>query len=373
MRDMATTKVLRSLYSRRQLFERVVEFWHDHFNTDMNSEFGGYFKVVDDRQVIRPNALGKFSDLLRAVIGSPGMLTYLTNTLNSAAHPNENLAREMMELHTMGVGSGYTQTDVQEVARCLTGWTTTPVALPGGGLFRFSAADHDNGQKTVLGNVIPPGGGMQDVYTVLNILSHHPATARFIATKLCKWFLEEQPSASVIDSVAATYAQTDGDIKAMIRTVLKPNVLHAAAPKYKRPFHLLTSTIRLVGSQIDDFYPILAALESAGHRQFEWSAPDGFPDRVQYWGGNQLARWNFCTALCENRMPGVRTDASAFFAGLTTADQVVNRINLDMHQGEMSQNDWTLARDFLAAAPLNSARRAATVGLAMSLQSFHWY
>ncbi|MBC7771688.1 MAG: DUF1800 domain-containing protein [Pyrinomonadaceae bacterium] len=373
MRDMSYVRVLRALYSRRQLFERVVEFWHDHFNTDMNSEFGGYYKVVDDRQVMRPNAMGNFPDLLRSVITSPGMLAYLTNTHNFASHPNENLAREMMELHTLGYGSGYSQFDVQEVARCLTGWTVTPTHLPGGGVVYFNAAEHDDYDKIVLGNLIPGGGGMQDLYTVLDILSDHPATARFIATKLCKWFLQEQPLSSVIDAVAATYTRTRGDIKSMIRTILAPNVLYAAAPKYKRPFHLITSAIRLLDSQIDDNYFILSALENTGHRQYEWSSPDGFPDRAQFWGGNQIARWNFCTSLCENRIMGVRTNASRFFSDLTSPEDVVNRINSDMLQGEMSQNDWNLARDFLALDPLSPTRRAATVGLVMTMQSFHWY
>lgn len=374
MRDLASVKVLRSIYSRRQLFERMVEFWTDHFNMDVNLAFGGYFKVVDDREVIRPNALGNFPDFLRAIVISPSMLAYLTNTLNSAGHPNENFAREMLELHTMGVGSGYTQNDVQEVARCFTGWTITPTNLPGtGGLFHFNAKDHDDNDKMVLGTLIPGGGGMQDVYTVVNILSEHPATARFIATKLCKWFLQEQPTASVIDSVAATYTRTRGDIKAMIRTILTPNALYAAAPKYKRPFHLVTSGFRLLESEISDTYFILFALEHAGHMPYQWGSPDGYPDRVTYWGGNHIARWNFCTALGENQLLGIQTDASRLFIGLTTADEVVNRISRDVFQGEMNLNDWTLARDFLAVDPLNPVRRGATVGLVMSMQGFQWY
>jgi len=374
MRDLSSAKIIRSIYSRRQLYERVVEFWSDHFSTDLNSEFGGYYRAVDDREVIRPNALGKFSDILSAVVASPGMLAFLTNTLNSVAHPTENFARELMELHTMGVGSGYTQNDVQEVARCLTGWSVTPPNQPGtGGLFFFNPEEHDYNDKIVLGTLIPGWGGIQDVYTVLRILCEHPATARFIATKLCKWFLQEQPSAGIIDTVAATYTRTQGDIKAMIRAVLTPNALAAAAPKYKRPFHLLTSAMRLIQPTVNDNWTLLLALDRAGHTQFQWGSPDGYPDRAQYWGGNHIPRWNFCTALAENQLLDITSDAARFFVGLSTADEVVDRINRDMLQGEMSQNDWTLARDFLALEPLNQARRAATVGLAMSMQSFQWY
>lgn len=373
-RDMASVKVLRSIYSKRQLFERMVEFWTDHFHVDMNTNFGGYFKAVDDREVIRPNALGNFPAFLRAMTISPSMLSYLTNTLNSASHPNENLARELMELHTMGVNSGYTQNDVQEVARCFTGWTITPTNQPGtGGLFRFNAEEHDDNDKLVLGTLIPGGGGMQEGYTVLRILSEHPATARFIATKLCRWLLQEQPPRTVIDSVAAAYTRTGGDIKAMIRATLTPNALYAAPKKYKRPFHLVTSAMRLLGSQIGDTYFILSALSQAGHSPYEWSSPDGFPDRVSYWGSNFISRWNFCTALGENQLLDISTDPSTLFVDLTTADEVVDRINRDILCGEMNLTDWTLARDFLAVEPTSPSRRGATVGLAMSMQGFQWY
>jgi hypothetical protein len=243
--ELIEAVILRAVYSSRQLFERMVEFWTDHFNIDINKEADNYLKTIDDRDVIRQFALGTFPQLLDASAHSPAMLYYLDNTTSVAGNPNENYARELMELHTLGVDGGYTQTDVQEVARCFTGWTWFGRnGQPNAGTFRYNSSVHDNGQKIVLGHVIAAGGGMQDALTVLNILTNHPSCAAFIAKKLCRHLLADNVTQSVIDSVAAAYTQSGGDIKTMIRAALAPNVLHDAAPKYKRPFHHFMSAMR---------------------------------------------------------------------------------------------------------------------------------
>ena len=187
--------ILRAVYSRRQLQERMVEFWSDHFNIYAFKGQGPQFKVVDDHETIRAHALGKFRDLLGASARSAAMLGYLDNTSNRKGVPNENYARELMELHTLGVHGGYTQRDVKEVARCLTGWTTEKHWHRG--RFLFDPDAHDNGAKQVLGLTIAPGGGVTDGERVLDMLAGHPSTARHLARKLCVHFLGDAPDAWV--------------------------------------------------------------------------------------------------------------------------------------------------------------------------------
>jgi uncharacterized protein (DUF1800 family) len=204
--DLQRAMVLRAVYSERQLNEVVVNFWENHFNIFINKDADRWLMTEFDRDVIRPNALGNFRDLLGATAKSPAMLYYLDNWQSSVVRKypatkdkpagqtggiNENYARELMELHTMGVGGGYTQKDVQEVARCFTGWT---IRKPGQeGTFMFNPSWHDNGEKTVLGQKIPAGGGIADAEKVLDILAKHPSTARFIATKLTRRFFGDNP------------------------------------------------------------------------------------------------------------------------------------------------------------------------------------
>ena len=201
--------LLRQLYSPRQLFERMVVFWSDHFNISFFSDFGIFFKPTDDLEVIRRHALGKFPDLLRASARSPAMLDYLTNDSNVKGHPNENYARELMELHSLGVDGGYGETDVKEVARALTGWGFAgPETGPSFGQFRFREADHDRGSKQVLGRVLPADRGIEDGEDVLEELGRHPATARFVAAKLLRYFWGYLPREHTVDAVAEVFLET---------------------------------------------------------------------------------------------------------------------------------------------------------------------
>ncbi len=236
--------VLRSVFSKRQLFERMVEFWTDHFNIDIRNGNDQWLKTVDDREVVRAHALGSFPEMLSASAHSPAMLVYLDNNTNLAGNPNENYARELMELHTMGVDGGFTQRTVEEVARCFTGWTTygkstNPESLAWS--FRYRANRHDDNAKVLLGQRIRAGGGINDGLTVLDILATHPSTARFIARKLSSWFWGYDPPDGLVDSVASTYTVTGGDIKAMLRTLFMSGDAMTAPPKYKRPLHLVAS------------------------------------------------------------------------------------------------------------------------------------
>lgn len=369
--------VLRSVFSNRQLFERVVEFWTDHFNVDISDGDFSYLKAVEDRDAIRANAMTTFPQILSASAHSPAMLRYLDNNISTAGNPNENYARELMELHTLGVDGGYTQQDVVEVARCFTGWTYYGRNNNmNTGLFRYNNNVHDNNQKIVLGNIIPAGGGMQDGVTVLNILADHPSTARFIATKLCKRFLSEDPPQSVINDVIATYTSTGGDIKAMIRTMLKPNVLADAGLKYKRPYHIISSMLRVLPIAITSASSIRSQLRAAGHEPYYWGPPDGYPDTFSHWSGLLLPRWNFAFTLLNNQTTGVTVDAAvvtAFYAGAATADAMADRINQAIFFGEMPEYDRLRIRDYLLPNPPSARRQSDAIALAFSSPSFQWY
>lgn len=371
--ELIEATILRAVMSRRQLYERMVEFWSDHFN--IHHDAAVHVKTVDDRDVARAHALGAFPAILDASAHSPAMLLYLDNVNSNNLHPNENYARELMELHTMGADGGYTQQDVVEVARCFTGWSCYGVNLsnPLTGTFRFIPAIHDDGQKIVLGNIIPPGGGIQDGLTVLDILVNHPSTARFIAKKLSRRLLGENVPQGVIDSVAAAYTSTGGDIKAMIRAALRPNHLYDAEPRYKRPFHLLVSALRTTGATIATTAGLRAQLSAAGHRPFNWSPPDGYPDTLAYWHGLILPRWSFGAALVSGAVSGTSIDPAAFFAGAADAQAMADRINARMFAGELTAAELACIRDYLLPDPPTTARQRDAIGLAIGAPSFQWY
>jgi len=364
----------RAIFSRRQLHERMVELWTDHFNIDISDGDFAYLKAVDDREVIRPNAMGTFPALLSASAHSPAMLRYLDNVISVAGNPNENYARELMELHTLGVDGGYTQADVVEVARCFTGWTY--YGRGNGtliGTFRYRDNQHDQGVKTVLGHTIPANGGMQDGVTVLNILAGYPSTARFIATKLCKRLVAENPSASLISEVAATYTATGGDIKAMIRTALRPNVVADAALKYKRPFHVAASALRALPITVTSTNSLRSKLAEAGQQPYYWNPPDGYPDTFAHWSGLLLPRWNLGSSLMANQISGITVDYAGFYAGATTADQMVDRIDGALYLGEMPASERTRIRDYMLPNPPSTNRQRDGVALAIASPTFQWF
>ncbi len=301
--ELGAMMLTRATYSERQLYERMVEFWSDHFNIYAFKDEVIFLKTVDDRNVIRRHALGTFGDLLRASAHSPAMLRYLDNTLNEKSHPNENYAREIMELHTLGVDGGYTETDVKEVARCLTGWT-----VDGRDTFQFRAEWHDTAAKTVLGQTIAAGGGQDDGERVLNILIDHPATRQFVCTKLARHFVADTPSAGLITDCVHTWEVTGGDLRAIMRTLLNHAEFESAPPKFKRPFDLVVSFLRASDANYDGNPHFVEVLSKLGQRPFAWPRPDGYADTMAQWQGNLLDRWNFCSAALASQLPGVSLD-----------------------------------------------------------------
>ncbi|MCX5688211.1 MAG: DUF1800 domain-containing protein, partial [Planctomycetota bacterium] len=373
--ELTEASIIRAVYSKRQLFERVVEFWTDHFNIDVNKENCAWLKVIDDRDVVRANALGRFSDMLAASAFSPAMLVYLDNHISIAGNPNLNYARELMELHSLGVNGGYTEADVVDVARCFTGWQVYPntFGFPLAGIYRYNGSQHDNGEKRVLGHTIAPGGGIQDGLTVLQILADHPSTASFISRKLCKRFLNYTPSESLIRTVTNVYTSTGGDISRVLRTILAAPHLAEAPPKFKRPFHAFVSAVRATGSQVNSTSSFRTQLKIAGHLTFNWTSPDGYPDSLDFWGGLVLPRWNFGAQMMNSNLSGIVPNAASFFTGASTPAELIARIENDMFGGELEPADRQAILGYLATNPSSATVRAEALGLAVGSPSFQWY
>lgn len=373
--ELIEATLLRAIYSRCQLRERMVEFWTDHFNISVDKENCSWLKVIDDRDAIRANCMGIFGDLLAASATSPAMLTYLDNHISIGTNPNLNYARELMELHTIGVNGGYTEEDVVNVARCFTGWQVFPnnFGFPLAGTFRYNTSQHDNGQKRVLGHVIPAGGGIQDGLTVLAILTDHPSTARFIATKMCKRLLDYNASPSLINTVAAKFAATGGNIRETLRTVFAAAHVQAAAPKLKRPFHHFVSAARATEAEVISTSSFRTQLRAAGHLTFSWTAPDGYPDSLDFWSGLLLPRWNFGAQMMNNSLSGVTTNAANYFAGLTTAGAMVGRINANMFGGELPAPEMARIREYLLPDAPTATRQREALGLAIGCPAFQMF
>ncbi len=370
--ELQMSRILRAIYSERQLQEVMVDFWTNHFNVYAAKGADRWLLQSYDRDTIRPHTLGKFYDLLLADAQSPAMLFYLDNFQSVSpnaqapqqrpgaargplagllgANPeqqqpqqqkqqkrgiNENYARELMELHTLGVDGGYTQKDVQEVARCFTGWTIIAprgagIAADAGmngrrlnmlrqyaGTFRFMPAVHDNGEKIVLGHKIPAGGGEKDGLMVLDIVAHHPATAKFIATKLVRRFVSDGPPPALVDRVAQTFIKTDGDIREVLKAIFfspEFNSADAYRAKVKRPFELAVSSVRTLGADTNGGPQFHQWIARMGQPLYGFQSPNGYSDVAENWvnTGALLERMNFALALVSNRIPGTRVDLSRF-------------------------------------------------------------
>ncbi|NHZ72021.1 MAG: DUF1800 family protein [Aquificales bacterium] len=311
--------LLRAVYSKRQLYEAMVEFWSDHFNIFLRkNEFMPALKFVDDRDVIRPHALGKFRDLLFASAFSPAMLVYLDNIRNTNETSNENYGRELLELHTLGVHAGYTQKDVQEAARVLTGLGVRRRGPRQGQTF-FDKNAHDQGEKFILGKRFPASQGEDDIHQLLEMLLVAPQTAVFIATKLVRRFVADEPPEALVQQVAQTYQETDGDIKAMLRVIFLSEEFSAAPSKLKRPFTYMVSVLRATHTnlRLGRGREIGRWLRMLGQVPFHWPPPDGFPDTTNAWAANLLPRWNFALTLVNNQVQG----ASAPLERLVQAGQ----------------------------------------------------
>ena len=318
--ELSQQKLLRAVYSERQLQEVLTDFWFNHFNVDARKGLTRFLVTEYERDAIRPRVLGSFRDLLGATARSPAMLFYLDNWLSADPDAaggrrglNENYARELMELHTLGVDGGFTQQDVTEVARAFTGWTIDR-PMKGGG-FRFDARLHDSREKLVLGHRLKAGGGESDGEQVLDILANHPSTARFIATKLAKRFVSDTPPASLVDRATARFRDTHGDLREVMRTILfAPEFYEADAyrAKVKSPFEFLVSTLRATGAEVHNPAPLVRTLHEMGMPPYLCQPPTGYADSAEAWlnAGALVNRMNTALALANGSLRGVSLGGS---------------------------------------------------------------
>ena len=369
--QMQAARITRAVMSERQLEEVMVDFWFNHFNVYAQKGAVKWMLPAYEREAIRPHVFGPFRDLLLATARHPAMLFYLDNWLSTRADLtlpggangprraglNENYARELMELHTLGVDGGYTQQDVIEVARCFTGWTIDRPQQGGGFVFRPIA--HDRGEKHVLGQVIPAGGGLQDGERVIDILVHHPSTARFIATKLARRFVSDDPPPALVERAAATFQRTDGNIRAVLVTIFTSPEFWSAETyrvKIKTPLEVVVSAVRTLDGRIAVVVPgeggggpevgagggVVLAREVAklGEPLYEAQPPTGYPDRAEAWvnTGALLGRMNFALGLAHNRFRGASVDLGRFLGGADRGQpaQVLDRLLVAVLHGEAS-------------------------------------
>ena len=364
--QMQAARVTRAVLSERQLEEVLVDFWFNHFNVYAQKGAVRWMLPAYEREAIRPHVLGRFRELVLATARHPAMLFYLDNWLSTRADLvvprgpnagrraglNENYARELMELHTLGVDGGYTQQDVVEVARCFTGWTIDRPQQGGG--FVFRTATHDRGEKRVLGQVIPAGGGREDGERVIDILARHPATARFIATKLARRFVSDDPPPALVERAAATFQRTDGSIREVLVTIFtSPEFWSAEAyrAKIKTPLEVVASAVRTLDGRLvtvadgreglgDGGMVLAREVARLGEPLYEAQPPTGYPDRAESWvnTGALLGRMNFALGLAHNRLRGARVDLAGAVAGADRGQpaQVLDRLLAAVLHGEAS-------------------------------------
>jgi uncharacterized protein (DUF1800 family) len=346
--ELSAQKIVRAVYSERQLQEVLTDFWFNHFNVDARKGPERFMLTEYERDVIRPHVLGRFRDLLGAVARSPAMLFYLDNWMSADPHGphraravagsrrfagaglrqaapqratglNENYGRELLELHTLGVDAGYTQKDVTEVARAFTGWTIDRPRLGGG--FRFAPTLHDEGEKLVLGHRIGRGGGERDGDDVLDILASHPSTARFLSMKLARRFVSDDPPPALVDRMAATFQKSGGDLRAVMTVLLtSPEFLSpdTGQTKMKTPFEFVVSALRATGAEIDDAKPLVGVVQQLGMPLYQCQPPTGYTDTADAWvnTGALVNRINVALRLSSGRFPGVRLPADMAAASL---------------------------------------------------------
>lgn len=442
--QLNSSRILRAVYSEKQLQEEMVDFWSNHFNVYANKAAVRWYLPEYDRDVIRPNALGNFKDLVIATAKSPAMLFYLDNFQSVAPQSNknngrnierlakmaengrlperakerirsrfpnatdeeivqrlkqmqgaakrerginENYARELMELHTLGVDSGYTQKDVQEIARCFTGWTIVDARgyrksvermIDGGdnnmtnaalrragfpenaesGTFHFNEKQHDNGEKIVLGQTIKSGGGMKDGLQVIDILMKQPSTAKFIARKLAVKFVSDNPSDAFVNRIADAFSKSNGDIKTTLRAIFTDKEFFAPEnyrAKIKTPFEVVASTLRVLNADTNASPQMQNLLNKMGEPLYGYQAPTGYPDTARDWvnTGALLQRLNFGLAVSSNRIAGTKVNLTKF-AGTQLDDKqaVMDKFINVILNGEISPNTKaTLAKQINQPIP----------------------
>jgi len=312
VREMTAQRLIRAVESRRQLQEVLVDFWLNHFNIDITKGQERWLLPQFERDAVRKHLFGKFSDLLSATAHSPAMLFYLDNQASHAGGINENYARELLELHTLGVDGGYTQADVTQLARILTGWSIEDPrkGAEASDAFKFREHAHDRGEKTFLGQRFEQGHGQDEGERALEMIENHPATARFISTKLARYFVSDQPPKKLVDRMAKKFTDTHGDLRAVYQVLFNsPEFWSRSAyhSKIKKPVQFVVSSIRALGGEMDVKSEIPRHLAEMGEDLYKCPPPTGYKDQAEVWvnPGALVSRLNFSSRLALNRVEGV--------------------------------------------------------------------
>ncbi len=371
--ELVEGKLLRAIYSDRQLQEVMTDFWFNHFNVFMGKGADRYLLTSYERDVIRPRALGKFEDLLVATAQSPAMLFYLDNWLSVGPNSdvangipkhadkqtqqrirrksqtnkskgqhnglNENYGRELMELHTLGVNGGYSQQDVTEVARVFTGWTLKEPRQGGG--FTFEERTHEPGNKIVLGHRIKQKGEKEG-FEVLHILAHHPSTAKFICTKLAMRFVSDDPPPALVDRMAQTFLKKQGSIREVLKTMLDSPEFwapEAYRAKVKTPLEFLVSALRASGADVTDAMPIARQLQNMGMPLYGMQPPTGYSMKADAWVNSSalLGRMNFAMALTSGKLKGVQVESEPAPARSDDPQQTLIDLENNLLAGNVSK------------------------------------
>ena len=375
--ELMQAKLLRAIYSDRQLEEVMADFWFNHFNVFINKGADRFLLTSYERDAIRPHVMGKFEDLLVATAKSPAMLFYLDNWLSIGPHSeaaigppppdrdrprrgraiprhppqarrpkpgrasglNENYGRELMELHTLSVNGGYSQQDVTEVAKVFTGWTIDQPNKGGG--FKFDAKMHEPGEKMVLGHRIKPNGEKEGLQ-VLRLLARSPQTAHFISLKLATRFVADDPPPALVDRMTKTFLKKNGDIREVLKTMFASPEFwapEAYRAKVKTPFEFVVSAVRASGAQVDDARQLVGTLNNMGMPLYAMMPPTGYSMKAETWVNSSalLARMNFSLALAGGKVRGVSIDNAQLVPKTADAGEAVARLEASLLGGDISR------------------------------------
>jgi uncharacterized protein (DUF1800 family) len=415
--------VVRAVLSERQLYEVMVDFWTNHFNVFLAKGADRFLTPSYIEQTIRPRALGKFAELLIATAESPAMLFYLDNwesvapgskspqAMRLRARPlfgarpmfgrpplfdpgrdpmradslrrqalehapkglNENYARELLELHTLGVDGGYTQQDVIQVARILTGWSVA--RPPQGGDFEFHDWAHDYGEKVVMGVTFPAGHGRDEGVRLLKLLANHPATMHHVSRRLCQRFVNDDPPDGCVDDAVTAWKRSDGDIREVLRAIFRSPDFWASEnvrAKIKTPLEFVVSAARAVGGDPDTTPRLAQVVARLGEPLYLHVAPDGYPEREDAWvnSGALLDRMNAAVALASGRLPGVTVSLDSVVPATPDAEQLIAQANAAVLSGTMSENTKAVIRRQISDISDPVQARALAVGLAIGGPEF---
>jgi len=384
--------VVRAVLSERQLQEVMTDFWVNHFNVYSGKGADRVLMPVYIEHTIRPRALGKFADLLLATAQSPAMMFYLDNwesvatgavppgvdrpggrATKGARGPNENYARELLELHTLGVDGGYTQRDVMEVARLFTGWS---IARPAqSGRFQFNAWAHDAGEKTVRGVRFPAGGGQEEGIRLLRLLANDPATMRFVSHKLCARFVRDEPPDGCVDDAVAAWQRSGGAITDVVRAIVRTPDFWSAQTiraKIKTPLEFVVSAVRAVGGEPDTTQELAEVVGRLGQPLYMEPSPAGYPESQEEWvnSGALLHRMNAAVALAAGRLPGVTISLDGVVAPTDEPDTLIHAVDTRLLGGILSPRSRAVMREQVDAVRNRVAARALAVGLALGGPEF---